>query len=705
MRLLLVIWFWVSITATAWGQSRADKLFERGDYLEALKFYQKELESLGNGDAGKADVLKMRVANCFFHLNDVVRAGQVYKTVNPDLLGAEDLTCYAITLLHAGDYEKAASQIELAESLGADPIVIDRVKSSCEFAGIVAKEKPVYSANKTKIDFAGFSSGVTYYKGRSVILAAPGTGETAVKDSRGYKVTRLYNAVFTGDGTSGHLLPFADELADKYHIGAVTFTRDYKRIYYTRTILKKDGTSILKLMTAEEEGGKWGHVEELSINSDDYSCAHPCLYRDSLLFFVSDMPGGLGGKDIYVTEVRGAQCGEIRNLGTQINTMFDELFPFMAEDGKLYFASNGHIGLGGLDIFVSQMVSDGTWDQPQNMGRPINSSMDDFALVFRDTTCTDGYVSSNRGGTGYNDFLFALKLLPSQRVPERMQIRSDQRPMMVHRQERKAPEQQKAAQRPESNPQRLDREMIQQEIPQNELFTVDYRYTIQIGAFRNPVPRVFFEDLQNVKVYLGYDNIYRYAVGEYPDEQLAQMELPMVKKHVRDAFVVHVDQYVKDKKIQHDRRGDNISDDELLLRRLRNFDRLDKMNKVQPTPALRTLDKPQDSEMQVGDKGYTVVLMSADRMFDPAEFKGIQNVDVFAVSKGKYMYCAGLFETIDQASAELNKAQNHGFKNAYILRRKGGEFYTESTQPQLPAPKPAPLPRKNAEELKKILNF
>lgn len=707
MRLFLIIWIWVSVTAVAWGQSRADKLFERGDYLEALKIYQKEMESLGGSESEKADLLKMRVANCFFHLNDVVRAGQVYKMVNPDLLGAEDLTCYAITLLHAGDYEKAASQIELAESLGADPIVVERVKGSCQFAAVVAREKPIYAANKTKIDFAGFSSGVTYYKGRSVILAAPGTGENAVKDSRGYKVTRLYNAVFTGDGTSGRLLPFADELADKYHIGAVTFTKDYKRIYYTRTILKKDGTSILKLMTAEEEGGKWGHVEELSINSDDYSCAHPCLYRDSLLFFVSDMPGGLGGKDIYMTEIRGAQCGEIRNLGTQINTMSDELFPFMAEDGKLYFASNGHIGLGGLDVFVSQMDPDGSWEQPQNMGRPINSSMDDFALVFRDTDCTDGYVSSNRGGTGYNDFLYALKQLPTQITPERMLIRNEPKTMVAQRPQKKWAEQEREPQKPVQEVQRYEKENVQQEIPQSEMFTVDYRYAIQIGAFRNPVPRVFFENLQNVKVYLGYDNIYRYAVGEYPDEQLAQMELPQVQKHVKDAFVIHVERYVQQRKIQNDRRGDNISDDELLLRRLKNFDKSDKTKRIPLAPEPRTLDKPQDNEVKIADKGYTVVLMSADRMFDPTEFKGIQNVDVFAVSKGKYMYCAGLFETIEQASAELNKAQNHGFRNAYILRRKGGEFYTESipAPAPVPAPKAVPASRKNGDDLKKILNF
>lgn len=677
MRLFFIIGVLMTMVITVSAQSKADKLFDRGDYLGALTLYQKDLDVAGDNGSEKSDLLKMRVANCFFHLNDVVRAGQVYKNVNPDLMGAEDLTYYAITLLHSGEYEKAAGKIELAEALGADAMVVDRLRGSCEFAAEIAKEKPIYTANKTKIDFAGFSSGVSYYKGRNVILAAPG-GEEAVKDSRGYRVTRLYNAVFTGDGTSGRLIPFADGLVDKYHIGAVTFTRDFKRIYYTRTILKKDGTSILKLMTAEEEGGKWGHIEELNINSEDYSCAHPCLYKDSLLFFVSDMPGGLGGKDIYVTSVMGAECGEIRNLGEQINTMFDELFPFMADDGKLYFASNGHVGLGGLDVFVSQLYPDGTWSAPQNMGRPINSSMDDFALVFRDTACTDGYVSSNRGGTGYNDFLFSLKLLPTRKTPERMPAKKGTVARMGSR----------------------EPEKTQQKISDNEMFTVDYRYAIQIGAFRNPVPRVFFESFRNVKVYLGYDNIYRYTVGEYPDEPLAEMELPEVRKVVRDAFVMNVGRYVKERKIQHDVRGDDISDDELLLRRLKNFER-EKQSRTLPVP--RTLDKPREYEVPEVETAYTIVLMSADRVFDPSAFEGIDDVDVFAVRQGKYMYCSGLYPTIAEATEQLNRIQNQGYKNAYILRRDGGGKNSVS-KPATPRATVSSA-RRNSGELKDILSF
>lgn len=670
----IVVCLLLALEIAAQVQSRADKLFERGDYLEALNLYQKELEKVGEDKQPAGDLIRIKIANCLFFLNDVVRAGLVYKKVNPDLLGAEELTYYAVTLVHAGDYDKALEEIDMAESLGADDVLTSRIKASCEFAKEIAGEKPVYVANKTKVDFAGISAGVTYYKGKSIILAAPGMGENAVKDSRGYKVTRLYNAIFTGDGTSGRMMPFANELADKYHIGAVTFSRDFKRIYYTRTILKKDGTSILKLMVAEEEDGKWGNVQELDINSDDYSCAHPCLYRDSLLFFVSDMPGGVGGKDIYMTVVDGAQCGEIVNLGETVNTVFDELYPFMAEDGKLYFASNGHIGLGGLDVFVSEWLPDGTWSEPENMGRPVNSSMDDFALVFKDATCKEGYVSSNRGGTGYNDFLFSLRMLPSQKKAGRLAMK-------------------------QPKPVALPVEPIEEvtKIEEKEALNVDYRYAIQIGAFRNPVPRVYWESFKNVKVYLGYDNIYRYTVGEYPDDQLAKMELPEVRRHVYDAFVMNVQKYVEERKIQHDVKGDQISDDELLLRRLKNLEKNNKPSRQQKLPTRRYLNKPSNSELRQVDPGYTIVLMSADRVFDPLVFKGVNDIDVYAVAGGKYMYCAGVYHNWSDANIFLEQIKTKGFADAYIIHRNDDVFYGGSATPTY---KP-----RNVADLRMVLNF
>lgn len=694
MRLLFLILLMVGVLTESFAQSRADRFFDRGDYLAALKLYQKDLESMGETKDGKSDQLKARVANCFFRLNDVVRSGQMYKNVDQNVLGAEDLSFYAMTLLRSGDYEQALGLVDLIESLGGDMAIVDQIRSSGEFAKEVAKVKPIYTATKMNVNFAGFSSGVTYYKGKGLILAAPGEG--AATDSRGYKTTRLYNAVFSGTG--GRLIPFADGLADKYHIGAVTFTKDFKRMYYTRTILKKDGTSILKLMTAVEENGKWGDIRELNINSDDYSCAHPCLYRDSLLFFVSDMPGGLGGKDIYVTNVRGAECGAVQNLGEPVNTMFDELFPFVDETGSLYFASNGHVGLGGLDVFVSRLGARG-WSEPQNMGRPINSSMDDFGLVFLDSRCAEGYVSSNRGGTGYNDFLFALKFLPANdKVAPKAPVKSGS----LIRYDDFASAGNKNTPPPVAVTLRDEKVVV---APQ-DMFTVDYRYAIQIGAFRNPVPRVYFDHMSNVKVCLGYDNVYRYMVGEYPEEALAQSDLQAVKRTYKDAFVIGVDSYVAEKKIQNDVRGDKITDDELLLIRLKNFDRM-KKERVQPViQTKKYLDKPKDEELR-GTQGnkYTIVLMSADKVLDDSQFAGIDEIDVYAVGKGKYMYCAGSYSNIAAASAQLERIRQKGFANARVIKADGSDNLTQVKEEEPVRPVQPAAPRRNTQGLKELLNF
>lgn len=650
------------------AQTRADRLFERGDYLGALQLYQKEVENIGDDKSEKSHLLKARVANCLFRLNNVVRAGQVYKTIDQNVLGAEDLTFYANTLLRSGEYETAAGLLDVVESLGGDMTIVERMRSSCEFAKEVVKEKPVYAANKLNVDFAGVSSGVTYYKNNSIILAAPGSGENAQKDSRGYKTTRLYNAILTPAGS--RLIPFADGLVDKYHIGAVTFTKDLKRIYYTRTILKNDGTSILKLMTAEETGGKWGDIKELSINSDDYSCAHPCLYRDSLLYFVSDMPGGVGGKDLYVTTVDGASCDEVLNLGEKVNTMFDELFPFADTDGQLYFASNGHVGLGGLDVFVSHRGSDGEWTDPENMGRPVNSSMDDFGLVFRDTKCTEGFVSSNRGGTGYNDFLFSLKLLPNKKAAKKELAK------------------------------------VTQEKSQGDAAAeVDYRYAIQVGAFRYPVPRVYFNRFQGVKVYLGYDNIYRYTVGEYPDEEVAKMELAEVRKMIGDAFVIGVDRYIVERKIQNGAKGDPVSDNELLLRRLKSYESMKKKRALSSASTRRYIDKPRESEMGIVSEAYTIVLMVSGQMLDLDRFEGVGEVDVYAVNSGKYLYCTGLYVSPDEAEAYLDRARKLGFREARVINADTYEYYNKAKEsaPVSPVPVKNTAPRRDMSSLKEIL--
>ena len=149
----------------------------------------------------------------------------------------------------------------------------------------------------------------------------------------------------------------------------------------------------------------------------DYAVGHPALSPDGKrLYFSSDKPGGQGGADIYYVEIQGESFGAVRNLGPAVNTPEDEVFPFVDSEGSLYFASSGHLGFGGLDIFRSQ-AQNGCWTKPENLGLPVNSPQDDFAYVL-DSSRSKGFFSSNRGNDPDNDDLYAFSQKLEEKRPE-----------------------------------------------------------------------------------------------------------------------------------------------------------------------------------------------------------------------------------------------------------------------------------------------
>ena len=203
---------------------------------------------------------------------------------------------------------------------------------------------------------------------------------------------------------------FSESLNTKYHEGPATFSADGSQIIFTRNNYnngkaKTSGENVnkLKLYTARQANGAWTDVMELPFNSDDYSVGHPALCRgrdgtpDQLLFFASDMPGGLGGTDLYVSRWINNRWSEPVNLGPTINTRSNELFPFADENGNLYFSTDGRRGKGGLDIFYATM--DGPVVRAVELiDAPINSNGDDFGLI-TDGARRTGYFSSNRNGS------------------------------------------------------------------------------------------------------------------------------------------------------------------------------------------------------------------------------------------------------------------------------------------------------------------
>ncbi len=199
----------------------------------------------------------------------------------------------------------------------------------------------------------------------------------------------------------------------KYHEGPVAFFKDGRRVIFTRNNTKggstrksDDGIVKLKMYAAEAKKDGWANITELPFNSDQYSTGHPSLSADErLLFFVSDMPGGYGGTDIYVSRYEGNAWGAPVNLGDKINTPGNEMFPFVDEIGNLYFSSDGHPGLGDLDIFYVRMEGTMVKGKVTNLGMPVNSSKDDFGII-TDGERKSGYFSSNRKEGGDDDDIY-----------------------------------------------------------------------------------------------------------------------------------------------------------------------------------------------------------------------------------------------------------------------------------------------------------
>jgi len=205
---------------------------------------------------------------------------------------------------------------------------------------------------------------------------------------------------------------FADNLKSKLNTGPVCFNKEQNLMYVTRNNLKdKKGRSILDIYTTKKTKGKWSrNLERVPLQHASYSIAHPSLSPDGKkLYFSSDMPGGYGGMDLYVCDNKNGFLSSPENLGPEINTPGNEVFPFIANDGRLYFASDGLQGLGGLDIFFVLPAED-SFSYPFNMGYPINTAADDFSFYLNNDKRT-GYLASNRTGGKGEDDIYAFRIL------------------------------------------------------------------------------------------------------------------------------------------------------------------------------------------------------------------------------------------------------------------------------------------------------
>lgn len=331
-----------------------------------------------------------------FQMKDAAKAyGQLFFTYK-DTINPEFLFKYAHALMGTNNYTKADSVMAKYRKYPVDsPKFVANLKRNVPYNYTI---QPM-AKNTSNGDF-----GISYY-GDKVAFASLRNTKSKEYGWNDKPYLDLYSANVNEKGLLTNILPFPDVINTKTHESSATFSADGKFMYFNRTNAKRvevgeEKFASVKIFRAEFANGTWTNVTVAPFSSDTYSTEHPVLSKDGKkLYFSSDMPGSLGSFDIYVVDVNeDGTFGTPQNMGETINTKHREQFPFISDDGAvLYFASDGHQGMGGLDIFSSRSFN-GIFAKPVNLGETLNSSMDDFGYIVDDKT-DKGYLASNRKGT------------------------------------------------------------------------------------------------------------------------------------------------------------------------------------------------------------------------------------------------------------------------------------------------------------------
>jgi len=368
---------------------KANELFAQKNYVEAIQLY----ESIKRPNQ---EVLE-KLGDSYYYTNKLVAASKIYSRlygIYKDKIDKEYLFRYAHSLKAVYDYQRADRILKEYYGYEVDTKkFIDNLKENISYK---------YEFQSMTKDPQMGDFGLSFWNDRVVFAGIRNTNGPVYGWNQ-----KPYLDLFVGDVSDEGLLvnvePFSEEINTDTHEAFAVFTKDGKTMYFNRTsdkrvVVEGEEFATVKLFKAEYVDDKWTNVVELPFCSDYYSIQSPALNNEETkLYFASDMPGTLGSLDLfYVTINEDGTYGEPVNLGENINTKHREQFPFISLKDELYFASDGHQGFGGLDVFVSYK-SNGQYGVPENLGEEINTGYDDFAFVF-DKSGKYGYFSSNRKG-------------------------------------------------------------------------------------------------------------------------------------------------------------------------------------------------------------------------------------------------------------------------------------------------------------------
>ena len=415
MKYLLYILFILPILS----YSQIDKLKEANDKFEDFAYIDARQIYLEVAKAGyKSSSLFKKLGDSYYFNNDLENAelwyGKLFELNKK--ISADYLFRYAQSLRGVENYQKSAKFMKRFDSISQKSIETAEFDDKQDYLKLINLQSGKFKIDTIDNINSKLSDFAPKFGNNELIFASNRKRSDIaqrIHEWNNQPFLDIYNVKLDEQfSIIGTPKPLGDKINSKFHDASAVITKDGKTIYFTRNNFtnnkfkkSKSGINFLKIYKSEKDGnGNWKKPVELPFNSDDYSCAHPVLNQaEDKLYFASNMPGTKGKSDIFEVEIKSnGELGEPINLGSKVNTSGRESFPYTSKNGLLFFSSNGHPGLGGYDVFVTELDD---LNEPVNVGRPINSPKDDISFIV-DSATKIGFFSTNRDKSASEDDIF-----------------------------------------------------------------------------------------------------------------------------------------------------------------------------------------------------------------------------------------------------------------------------------------------------------
>ena len=409
----------LTIIATSCGADayikKGEKNLALGEYFDAANNFKQAYTRTPAKDKAARGHISTKLAFCYDKMNASQKAVGAYQNVLR--FGLADANTHLLLgrqLLKTGAYKAAETQFKIAlDSLPGNKLANEGLISAQQAAQAKSKGshyivKRMDAFNSHRADYSPMYFGDDHNKLYFSSTRNEAKGD-ALSGITGAKPADIFVSERDDKGKWSKPEPVQGGLNTEYDEGACTFSPDQRTMYFTQCTTDPNYPRYAQVMTSARSDAAWAKATKLAISKDTLSSfAHPAVSPDGQwLYFVSDMPGGQGGQDLWRIRLTTNGLGEMENLGEPINTAGNECFPTFRPNGDLYFSSDGHVGLGGLDVYVARQNTDQQWTI-EHLGFPLNSNGDDFGLTF-EGPYNRGFFSSNRGDARGWDHIYAFE--------------------------------------------------------------------------------------------------------------------------------------------------------------------------------------------------------------------------------------------------------------------------------------------------------